>query len=276
MALLLGIDFSTSYYKVGLFDATGTLRGLGRVTVAKQSPEPGRSELPEERFWQLLREALSDAVAQAHASYDDIVGLSYLSQANTFVLLDGNNEPLDPLVIWSDRRADPLEPAVREFGDAEKFRRAVGPTLPRARALLGLPAEVRFAVGVLDHYMAAIRSGLDRFGDASISTGTVLAALQLVERVEPVGGCYHGPHFDGRFYRLAFDPAEATQLEDYQRQYAPHLSIAQLAALAATVPHGAILEPLPRKDAEDRRHATVVRCPEFCWTGCRRPGRCHV
>jgi len=349
MALLLGIDFGTSYFKVGLFDATGALRGLGRVAVGKQSPAPGWSELPMPDFWRLLRTGLTDALAQAGAKAEDIAGLSYSSQANTFVLLDHRDEPLTPLVIWNDRRAHPVEPAVTAFGDTEKFRRTTGfaglaaefaavkwrwfqahepavwartarvmtlpeyftfaltgetagdastaaftglyaitgggwwpealeffqvasaalskplapgtscgRTGPRARELLGLPAGARFAAGGLDHYMAAIGSGLERLGDASISTGTVLAALQLVDKVEPVADCYHGPHFDGRFYRLAFDPAGANQLEDYQRQFAPHLDIAQLTALAGTVPPGTPAESGAREQG-DRRHAILVR-----------------
>lgn len=347
MALLLGIDLGTSYFKVGLFDEAGRQHGLGRVAVDKQSPEPGRSELPVGEFWRLLRTGLADALAQAHANVSEIAGLSYSSQANTFVLLDQHDEPLTPLVIWNDRRAQPVETAVTEFGGTEKFRRTVGfaglapefapakwrwfqahepavwaraarvmtlsdyftfaltgeaagdastaaltglyatagngwwpeamtffgvhpvklskplrpgtrcgSTGPRARDLLGLPAGIPFAVGGLDHYMAAVGSGLDRLGDASISTGTVLAALRLVDRVEPVKDCFHGPHFDGRFYRLAFDPAGATQLEDYQRGFAPELSIAQLVALAATVPPGA--EPGVGMEVE-RRHAISVR-----------------
>lgn len=349
MALLLGIDFGTSYFKVGLFDAAGVLRGLGRVAVEKQSPAPGRSELPIADFWRLLRTGLADALAQANASADDIVGLSYSSQANTFVLLGRHDEPLTPLVIWNDRRAEPVEPGVIKFGRTAKFRRAAGfagltaefapakwrwfqvhepavwartvrvmmlsdyftfaltnepagdastaaltglystvssewwppameffsmppsalshplrpgtPcrwTVPRALDLLGLRPGVCFAAGGLDHYMAAIGSGLGRLGDASISTGTVLAALKLVDKIGPVADCYHGPHFDGRFYRLAFDPAGAGQLEDYQRQTAPHLSIAQLVALAATVPPGTPPEPAVSGNA-DRRHATMVR-----------------
>ena len=58
----------------------------------------------------------------------------------------------------------------------------------------------------------------------------------LVDAVEPVAKYFHGPHWDGRFYRLAFDPAGANQLEVYQRQFASHLGIDQLVALAATVP----------------------------------------
>jgi xylulokinase len=347
MALLLGIDFGTSYFKVGLFEPTGTLRGLGRVAVVKDSSAPGRSEVPVERFWQLLRAGLAEALTQAETDVSAIAGVSYSSQANTFLLLDRADQPLTPLVVWNDRRAEPLDPAVAAWGSAEAFRRTTGfsglapgfapakwrwfqrqdpatwgrmaramtlsdyftfaltgeaagdastaaltgmyatatggwwpeameffgvspevlsrplppatrcgRTVARARELLGLPAGVPFAVGGLDHYMAAIGSGIGRLGDASISTGTVLAALRLVDRVEPVADCFHGPHFDGRFYRLAFDPAGATQLEDYQRQFAPDRTIAELVALAATVPPG--LVPAPGIEG-DRRHAVMVR-----------------
>ena len=47
--------------------------------------------------------------------------------------------------------------------------------------------------------------------------------------MEPAPGCIHGPHPEGeRFYRLAFDPKGAGQLEDYQRKQAPDLSIEEL------------------------------------------------
>jgi len=349
MALLLGIDFGTSYFKVGLFEATGDLRGLGRIAVDKVSQTPGRSELPLDRFWQLLRAGLTEALSQAKAHPAEIVGLSYSSQANTFVLLDREDKPLTPLVIWNDKRAHPVDPAVVEFGRTAQFQRTTGfagmgaefaavkwrwfqvnepalwarvkrvmtlpeyftfaltgevtgdastaaltglyatagggwwsdalefyrvppaalskplrpgspcgMTLPRAGELLGLTPGVKFAVGGLDHYMAAIGSGIGRLGEASISTGTVLAALQLVDRVEAVPDCYHGPHFDGGFYRLAFDPAGATQLEEYQRQFAPQLSIAQLTALAATVPPGASAETAMGGESQPA-HAAAVR-----------------
>ena len=58
MALLLGIDFGTSCFKVGLFEPTGALRGLGRVAVGKDSSAPGRCEVPVARFRHLLRAGL--------------------------------------------------------------------------------------------------------------------------------------------------------------------------------------------------------------------------
>ncbi|MGH8018172.1 MAG: FGGY family carbohydrate kinase [Opitutaceae bacterium] len=312
MSLLLGIDLGTSYFKVGLFDAAGVLKGLGRVAVEKDVSVPGRSELPVSRFWALLEGALAEALAQAGAGAGEIAAVSHASQANSFVLLDGADAPLTPIVLWTDARAEPLSPGLEAFSRRVEFARTVGfagwsggfavakwrwfqehepglwarvrrvltmadymtfaltgqragdastasflglyglarrqwwapaltacgveasqlswpvtpgtlvgRTVPQAAELLGLPAKVPFAVGGLDHHVAALGSGIGRFADVSISTGTVLAALTLVPAAEPCAGCYHGPHFDGaRFYRLAFDPAGAGQLEEYQRQCA--------------------------------------------------------
>jgi len=320
MPLLLGLDLGTSYFKVGLFDAAGELRGLGRVATEPAAPAPGRVELTASAFWSRLRQALDQALAQAGARPDEVAGISYSSQANTFLLLDEAGDELTPLIFWNDQRARPLEPELAAFsrtpwhaqvtgmmeivpermpakcrwlarheprvwgrartvltiadylafsltgqrvGDAStavltglyslpdrcwwtaalevfgmKEAQLVRPLPPgspagrtaaRATELLGLPAGIPFAVGALDHHAAALGSGLGAVADASLSTGTVLAALVLVDRVEPAPGCIHGPHPEGeRFYRLAFDPKGAGQLEDYQRKQAPDLSIEEL------------------------------------------------
>jgi hypothetical protein len=86
-----------------------------------------------------------------------------------------------------------------------------------------------YAVGALDHHAAALGSGLGTWADASLSTGTVLAALVLVDEIKPEAGCIHGPDGDGRrFYRLTFDPQGAGQVEDYRRTHAPGFTIEQL------------------------------------------------
>jgi xylulokinase len=117
---------------------------------------------------------------------------------------------------------------------------ACGRTAERAASLLDLPKGIPFAVGALDHHAAAIGSGLGTLADASISTGTVLAALVLVDRPVVAEACFHGLHVDGqRLWRLAFDQNGAGQLEDFQRARAPEKTIEQLLAQAAQAPVGA-------------------------------------
>ena len=345
MALLLGIDLGTSYFKVGLFDATGTLKGLGRVPVNKSSPAPGWSELAVEEFWTALRRGLGEALARAGAVAGEVAAVSYSSQASTFLLLDGRDEPLTPLIVWTDLRGAPVPAELEAFAQSDEFRRTIGyaglteqsapvkwswfqrhaasiwsrtrrimtiadyftfaltgepvgdastvgflamydlargkwwpealrrfgveesklsvplqpgspcgQTVARATTLLGLPKGIPFAVGALDHHVAAIGSGLERLADLSISTGTVLAALALIDAPTPRAGCYHGCHVDGaRFWRLAFDANGAGQLEEYQRNHAPGFSIEELLARAANAPAGIAW----RGDASD--HGGAVR-----------------
>lgn len=326
MALLLGIDLGTSYFKAALFDLQGRLKGLGRVAVDRANPAPGRYELATEVFWRLLKQAVQEAMQQAGAEAKAIGGMSYSSQASTFLLLDERDEPLTPLISWLDTRGEGLEPALAAFSKTEQFHERVGfsgvgsqsavskwrwfqrerpgvwartrsvmtisdyftfaltgeragdagtaafvglydlqrrewwpaalaafeiereklstllppgatcgRTCSRAAELLGLPAGIPFAVGSLDHHAGAIGAGVGRLAEVSITTGTVLAALALVTRVTTRRDCFHGPHIDGKsYYCLAFDPGGAGRLEDYQRQFAPELTIERLLALAET------------------------------------------
>ncbi|MBN2456649.1 MAG: hypothetical protein JXB29_08980 [Sedimentisphaerales bacterium] len=126
MELVLGIDLGTSYFKLGLFDRTGKQCGLGRVFVPKDTPDKNRSELPTDRFWTLLRKGVCQACEQAQARPIDIQAVAYSSQAGTFVLLDENNKPLTPLVIWIDRRADKIDSRVQQLWARSDFLQMTG------------------------------------------------------------------------------------------------------------------------------------------------------
>lgn len=345
MSLFLGIDLGTSYFKVGLFDERGNLKGLGRVRVEPASPMPGRVELAVEEFWRLLRKGVAEALAGAHATARDITALSYSSQANTFVLLDANDVPLTPLIVWTDGRAAPLDPAIAAFASSQAFASKVGfgsiapemaavkcswfqrehPEmwqrvarvmtisdyltysltgerigdsgtasllglfdLPQARwwpsalavfgldetllstplapgspggrttlsgaARLNLPADIPFAVGGLDHHIAAIGAGIGGLADVSISTGTVLAAVALTDQIAPRPGSYFGPHGSGApYYCLRFDPLGAGQLEDYQRNHLPGGTIEDLLTLAQAVDVGLS----PQMGPEPTKHGSA-------------------
>lgn len=126
MKLFLGIDLGTSYFKVGLFDEVGILHGLGRVAVPKVTPFPDACELPVDQIWSLLRQGLNEALVQAGARSAEIAGISYSSQANSFLLLDAADRPLTPLVVWKDLRARTVPAELAAFGLTDEFARAVG------------------------------------------------------------------------------------------------------------------------------------------------------
>ena len=139
MELVLAIDLGTSYFKLGLFDHSGECRGLGRVAVTVDTDDGTRCELPAERFWSILRDALGRALSQAGADPHDIRAMAYSSQANSFLLLDAADQPLTPLLLWTDRRAD-VDEAVGELASRDDFLSTTG---------LGMCVDEAFAVNKL-------------------------------------------------------------------------------------------------------------------------------
>lgn len=126
MEFVLGIDLGTSYFKLGLFDRKGNLRGLGRVAVEKDTADGSLCKLPTGRFWQLLRRGLKNACEQAEANLSSIKAVSYSSQANSFVLLDKNDNPLTPLILWPDERATQIYPEVKQLWQRDDFLQTTG------------------------------------------------------------------------------------------------------------------------------------------------------
>jgi len=126
MELVLGIDLGTSYFKLALFDRTGKLCGLGRTRVPHDTGDPKRCEVPIGSFWAALQQGLAQACREAGAQPTDICAIAYSSQANSFLLLDKNNNPLTPLILWSDERVTEIDPVVQQLWLREDFLSTTG------------------------------------------------------------------------------------------------------------------------------------------------------
>jgi sugar (pentulose or hexulose) kinase len=126
MKYTLGIDLGTSYFKAGLFDAEGRLCGLGRVEVKKQIDDGLGCEVAVADFWRFLQQAIEQAKTQADARTEDIAAMGYSSQANTFVLLDRDDTPLTPLIIWADRRVGKVYPQLQDLWSQPSFLHTTG------------------------------------------------------------------------------------------------------------------------------------------------------
>jgi xylulokinase len=137
---VLGIDLGTSYFKLGLFDRMGKLCGLGRVFVPKQIGNGNLCELEINDFWSLLQKALAQACRQGKASTTDIKAVAYASQANSFLLLDGQDKPLTPLVLWPDNRVQQVDSSLLELSQGEDFLEKTG---------LGIDISAQFCLAKL-------------------------------------------------------------------------------------------------------------------------------
>jgi len=116
---------------------------------------------------------------------------------------------------------------------------AAGVVSSDGTARLGLKAGVPFAVGSLDHHVAAIGAGVGQIADMSESTGTVLACINFTNKYRPVPDRCIGPGVDEHdYYQLVHNANGAGALQWYQQHYAADLSIAELAGLAESVEIG--------------------------------------
>lgn len=133
MELFLGIDLGTSYFKAGLFDRQGKLCGLGRMAVPKMTGSGGICELTLDNFWATLRKAIQQSLDEANATPQQVVAISYASQANSFVLLDKVHQPLTPLILWPDQRAGDVHMDLQAFCKLSAWRVKTGMGIPLSK-----------------------------------------------------------------------------------------------------------------------------------------------
>ncbi len=136
------------------------------------------------------------------------------------------NQALELIGIEESMLSRPLQPTS-----------VVGKTNTNANKLLGLTKPVEFAVGSLDHHIAAIGAGVGSIADMSESTGTVLACVSFCDEYKPTKNISMGPAAkENSFYKIACDfDGGATAIEWYKNNYAKDLSIDELVKLAEDV-----------------------------------------
>lgn len=126
MELVAGVDLGTSYCKILVADRSGTVRGLSRTPMPVEEPEPSHRVVPTHAFHHMIRRGLSTALKAAGADSTAIRGISYASQANTFLLLDADEAPLTPLVVWTDRRVEQFPPQIASLLRRDDFLSTTG------------------------------------------------------------------------------------------------------------------------------------------------------
>ncbi len=143
MKYILGIDLGTSYFKFALFDSDDKQCGLSRIAVEKDSGNCHLCELPSERFLAYIKEGISQACSNTDISPCEIESIGYSSQANSFILIDGDNKPLTPIILWPDNRAKEINPKVKELWNQPDFQQKTG---------IGIDVSPNFCVNKLQWF----------------------------------------------------------------------------------------------------------------------------
>jgi len=121
---ILVIDLGTTYFKISLFDREGRLCDCCQITPPKSNERDGFSEINADRF----ASAVIDGIGQLHdrGTLADIEAVTFATQTNSFVLLDAEDRPLTPILLWTDRRAAGLETEVRNRSEIPERTRTTG------------------------------------------------------------------------------------------------------------------------------------------------------
>jgi xylulokinase len=98
----LGLDVGGTGAKAGVLDGEGRLLGFGHRPYHPQLTDEGHIEIPIQTIYEAARGAAASAIKESGAR---VVALSVVSQGQTFVCLDEQDEPLYPAIVWYDARA---------------------------------------------------------------------------------------------------------------------------------------------------------------------------
>ena len=118
MALVLGIDVSTTATKAVLIDDSGAVRRVGASEYGFEVPRPLWSEQSPDLWWAGAVEAIRTVLGSTGVAGDDVAAIGLTGQMHGAVLLDRAGEVLRPAILWNDQRTG---------AECDLIRFAVGP-----------------------------------------------------------------------------------------------------------------------------------------------------
>lgn len=111
---VMGIDIGAGSLKATLVDDAGRVAGTGTWPIATATPHPGWTEQDPDSWYAAACKAAQAALAAAGVAGTDVAAVSFSAGAHTPVLLDENQRPLRPAILWSDQRSAAESRELRE------------------------------------------------------------------------------------------------------------------------------------------------------------------
>ena len=113
MALVLGLDVSTTATKAILVDGDGAVRGIGSAEYPYLTPRPRWSEQDPDLWWAGTRAAVRQSLAEAGVDGSSVAAVGLAGQMHGAVLLGEDDRPLRPAILWNDQRTEDECEAIR-------------------------------------------------------------------------------------------------------------------------------------------------------------------
>lgn len=111
---ILAFDLGTTNLKAGLYDLQGRLLHIVRQPFATRQTS-GRCEVTLASFYEQITFLVKN-LSVAH-DLSTVVVVSFSSQANSFALFDEHDEPLTPIIVWTDARASGIDQPLNSLAD---------------------------------------------------------------------------------------------------------------------------------------------------------------
>jgi xylulokinase len=188
---LLALDLGTSYFKAAIVSSSGRVIALARRPTPVLHPAPGLWEMSADAVLSALSELCSE-LASAAPPHAVIAGVCAASQANTFILLDHEDVPLTPFILWPDSRARDLP--LPDLGDTAGLCGI--PALDHEFAVAKLPLVLRSLGGRSAARLAFLNDYITRWltgrwtADASTASLTGLVDVHTNQwRPEALSRC---------------------------------------------------------------------------------------
>lgn len=124
---ILAIDQGTTGTTVIILNSQGEITGRGYAEFRQYYPKPGWVEHDAEEIWQVTRQVIQQARANAGISDEVIAAIGITNQRETTVLWDKNTgKPIHPAIVWQCRRTAPLCSQLQADGQQSFFRERTG------------------------------------------------------------------------------------------------------------------------------------------------------
>ncbi|WP_375421206.1 xylulokinase [uncultured Sphingomonas sp.] len=174
--MFLGIDIGTSGVKAVVLDEAGAVAGQGTAALTVQRPQPLWSEQDPESWWRATVAAVQAIDPDVRRA---VRGVGLAGQMHGATLLDANDRPLRPAILWNDGRSfaecAALEAAVPDLRAIAGNIAMPGFTAPKLLWVREHEPDIfaRIATVLLPKDYVRLRITGDKASDLSDSAGTL-------------------------------------------------------------------------------------------------------
>lgn len=111
---MIGLDIGTTTASAVIFTPQGEVVSEYESAYSTYHPKPSWSEQNPLEVEKAAREAITNSMRQNKLIAADIIGLSISSSMHSLLCINEKNEPISPLLIWSDSRSYPQAAIMNE------------------------------------------------------------------------------------------------------------------------------------------------------------------